>query len=56
MVTPGIFFSIGVDRRSNKPAAEVPTNTTFPEKKSGSIDPDSTSQAETVTNSAVGAK
>ena len=55
MVTPGIFFSMGVDRRSNKPAAEVPTNTTLPEKKSGSTEPDKTSQAETVTKSLVGA-
>ena len=47
-VTPGIFFSTGVERRSNNPEAEVPTNATLPSKNSGSITPDKTSAAETV--------
>ncbi len=48
MVTPGIFFSIGVDRRSNKPEAEVPTRAILPSKNSGLITPEMTSDAETV--------
>ena len=45
MDTPGIFFSIALDLKSNKPEALVPTITTFPSKKVGSNDPSSSFQA-----------
>ena len=56
IVTPGIFFSVGVDRRSRRPAAEVPTSVTLPSKNSGGINPEITSPAETVGIFLVGAK
>ena len=56
IVTPGTFFSIGVDLRSSNPAAEVPTSATLPSKNSGGIVPDITSLAETDGMSLVGAK
>ena len=56
IVTPGIFFSVGVDLRSSKPAADVPTSATLPSKNSGGINPEITSPAETVGIFLVGAK
>ena len=47
-MTPGIFFSVVVDLRSSKPAADVPTSATLPSKNSGGIIPSITSTAETV--------
>ena len=56
IVTPGIFFSVGVDLRSRRPAADVPTSATLPSKNSGGIAPEITSPAETVGIFLVGAK
>ena len=56
IVTPGIFFSVGVDLRSSKPAADVPTSATLPSKNSGGIASEITSTAETMGIFLVGAK
>ena len=56
IVTPGTFFSVGVDLRSSNPAAEVPTSATLPSKNSGGIVHNITSMAETDRISLVGAK